>query len=68
MWKVVSLEQCRCDLVSKSEEVDISEIHEVSLKFVLHGVGSGPVSDRSAIARHEASFFKLVEWFEQLDR
>ena len=23
-------------------------------------------TDRSAIARHEASFFKLVEWSEQL--
>ena len=36
---------------------------------VLRGVGSGSVSDRSAIARHEASFFfffKLVEWSEQL--
>ena len=33
---------------------------------VLHGVGSGSVSDRSAIARHKASFFKLVEWPEQL--
>ena len=33
---------------------------------VLGGVGSGSVSDRSAIARHDASFFKLVEWSEQL--
>ena len=32
----------------------------------LRGVGSGSVSDRSAIARHEARFFKLVEWSEQL--
>ena len=30
------------------------------------GVGSGSVSDRSAIARHEASFYKLAEWSEQL--
>ena len=33
---------------------------------VLRGVGSGSVSDRNAIARHKASFFKLVEWSEQL--
>ena len=33
---------------------------------VRRGVGSGSVSDRSAIARHEASFFKLAEWSEQL--
>ena len=36
---------------------------------VLCGVGSGSVSDRSAIARHEASFFfffKPAEWPEQL--
>ena len=32
---------------------------------VLGGVGSGSVLDRSAIARHKASFFKLVEWSEQ---
>ena len=30
------------------------------------GVGSGSVSGRSAIACHEARFFKLVEWSEQL--
>ena len=33
---------------------------------VIRRVGSGSVSDRSTIARHEASFFKLVEWSEQL--
>ena len=33
---------------------------------VLRGVGSGSVLDRSAIARHETSFFKLVELSEQL--
>ena len=33
---------------------------------VLRRVGSGSVSDRSAIARNEASFFKVVEWSEQL--
>ena len=33
---------------------------------VLRGVGSGYVSDRSALDRHEASFFELVEWSEQL--
>ena len=33
---------------------------------VLRGAGSGSVSDRSAIARHETSFFKLAEWSEQL--
>ena len=32
----------------------------------LREVRSGSVSDKSAIARHEASFFKLVEWSEQL--
>ena len=37
-----------------------------SQRSVLHGVGSGSVSYRSAIARHEASFFKLVECPEQL--
>ena len=35
-------------------------------KLELRGVGCGSVSDRSAIARHEASFYKLVEWSEQL--
>ena len=29
-------------------------------------VESGSVSDRSTIALHEASFFKLAEWSEQL--
>ena len=33
---------------------------------VLRGVGSGSVSDRSAIARHEDSLSQLVEWSEQL--
>ena len=35
---------------------------------MLGGVGSGSVSDSSAITRQEASFFflKLVEWSEQL--
>ena len=33
---------------------------------VLRGLGSGSVSDRSAIARHEVRFYKLVEWSEQL--
>ena len=33
---------------------------------VLHGVGSGSVSDKSTIARQEASFNKLVERSEQL--
>ena len=33
---------------------------------VLHGIGCGSVSDRSAIAGYEASFLKLVEWSDQL--
>ena len=33
---------------------------------VLGRVGSGSVSGRSAIARHEARYFKMVEWSEQL--
>ena len=33
---------------------------------VLRGVGSESVSNRNAKARHEASFFKVVEWSEPL--
>ena len=33
---------------------------------VLCGVGSVSVSDRSTIARHEASFYERAEWSEQL--
>ena len=37
-----------------------------SVQSRIRGVGSGSVSDRSAIARHDASFIKLLEWSEQL--